>query len=135
MRIRRACPEDYETLKGWDHHISAENLRKTIEDGFVFLAETQEGFAGWLRYNLFWDSIPFLNMLYVREEYRGQGIGRALTAAWEAEMKRQGYYDLMTSTVACEDAQHFYYSLGYESVGGFFPPEESYELILRKHLI
>lgn len=41
---------------------------------------------------------------------------------------------MLTSTAACEDAQHFYYSLGYETVGGFFPPEESYELILKKHL-
>lgn len=133
IRIRRACPGDLEILKSWDPHISEENLRKSIENGFVFLGEDQGKFAGWLRYNLFWDSIPFLNMLFVLEAYRGQGLGKALMAFWEQEMKDQGFRDGMTSTAAGEDAQHFYYGLGYETVGGFFPPRESYELILVKH--
>lgn len=38
---------------------------------------------------------------------------------WENEMKQQGYETLMTSTRADEYAQHFYFKLGYEVVGGF----------------
>lgn len=134
IQIRRAESVDLETLKAWDRHITQAQLQKAVEDGYVFLAEDAGRFAGWLRYNLFWDSIPFLNMLFVLEEYRGQGVGKALMAFWEAEMVCHGFPDVLTSTVACEDAQHFYYKLDYETVGGFFPPEESYELILKKHL-
>ena len=36
---------------------------------------------GWLRWNLFWDEIPFMNMLYVLEHSRGVGLGRALVEA------------------------------------------------------
>lgn len=135
IRIRRAEGADLNGLAAWDRHITRARLGKTIEDGRVFLAEQEGTFAGWLRYNLFWDSLPFLNMLYVPEEYRGQDVGKALMAFWEEEMVQQGFRDVLTSTAACEDAQHFYYSLGYESVGGFFPPEEGYELILKKHLL
>lgn len=135
IRVRRAGNDDFETLQMWDRHVSGENLNKAIENGGVFLAESGGIFLGWLRYGLFWDSIPFLNMLYVLEEYRGQGAGKALMTFWEAEMGDHGFRDVLTSTAACEDAQHFYYSLGYETVGGFFPPEEGYELILKKHLI
>ncbi len=133
-RIRRAQSADLDSLATWDRHITRKQLQKAIEDGCVFLAEQEGGFAGWLRYNLFWGSLPFLNMLYVLEEYRGQGIGKALMVFWEKEMAGQNFRDVLTSTAACEDAQHFYYGLGYETVGGFFPPEESYELILRKTL-
>ena len=35
-------------------------------------------FIGWLRFNLFWDNIPFLNMLYFLEEYRRKGYGKQL---------------------------------------------------------
>lgn len=133
--IRRACLEDLEILKAWDRHISEESLKKSIENGFVYLVEADGTFTGWLRYNLFWDSIPFLNMLFVLEEYRGQGFGKALMTQWEQETRDQGFRDVMTSTSACEDAQCFYRKLGYETVGGFFPPQESYELILTKHFI
>lgn len=125
---------DFETLRAWDRHIPEENLRKALENGSVLVARMEGQLAGWLRYNLFWDSIPFLNLLYVREEYRGQGIGRALMAHWEAQMEGLGHRHVLTSTVACEQAQHFYYALGYEAAGGFFPPEEGYELILKKRL-
>lgn len=133
--VRRAEVADLEALTQWDHHITQAQLKKAIEDGCVFLAEQEERLAGWLRYSLFWDSIPFLDMLFVLEGSRRQGIGRALMGFWEAEMAGLGFRDVLTSTAACEDAQHFYYLLGYETVGGFFPPEEGYELILKKHLL
>lgn len=31
---------------------------------------------GWLRYSYFWDNIPFMNMLYINENYRNKGIGK-----------------------------------------------------------
>lgn len=135
IRIRNAEKADLDTLAAWDKHVTRAQLEKAIRDGCVLLAQQEGSFAGWLRYNLFWDSIPFLNMLFVVEKYRGQGVGKTLMAHWENTMASRGYRDVLTSTAACENAQHFYYSLGYESVGGFFPPEEGYELILKKHLL
>lgn len=134
IQIRRAGPADWETLKEWDRHIPAENLKKSLENGFVLIAEENGVLAGWLRYNLFWDSIPFLNLLLVVGRFRGRGVGRGLTEAWEKEMAKRNYAAVMTSTAADEYAQHFYDRLGYRTVGGFFPPEEGYELLLEKRL-
>ena len=44
--------------------------------GYVLLE--QEYIIGVLRYNLFWDAIPFCTHLYIEESYRGKGCGKAL---------------------------------------------------------
>ena len=98
------------------------------------MAEEGEALAGWLRWNLFWDNSPFLNLLFVLEARRGGGLGRALAEHWEERMREAGYGAVMTSTQAGECAQHFYAKLGYEAVGGFLPPGEGYELMFCKKL-
>ena len=102
------------------------------EQGRVLAAWDGQVLAGWLRYGWFWDNIPFLNLLFVQKEYRGQGWGKRLLRRWEEEMKQQGFSVLLTSTQAREQSQHFYRHLGYRDVGGFLLPPEPYELILAK---
>lgn len=134
MDIRTAKPDDLPTLAQHDRHISPRELETSIRLGRVYIAEEQGELLGWLRYNLFWDNTPFMNLLYVLDGYRGKGLGRALTERWEAQMKRAGYETVMTSTQSSERAQHFYTRLGYAAVGGFLPPGEGYELIFSKKL-
>lgn len=134
MNIRTAKLDDISRLAQHDRHISAQELERSVRLGRVYVAQAQDEFAGWLRYNLFWDNTPFMNLLYVLEDYRGKGFGRALAEHWEAQMKLAGYQAVMTSTQSNEYAQHFYERLGYAAVGGFLPPGEPYELILAKKL-
>jgi ribosomal protein S18 acetylase RimI-like enzyme len=87
---------------------------------------------GWLRYNLFWDNIPFMNMICLIEEYRRIGIGTKLMKYWEDEMKQNGYKNVLTSTQSNEEAQHFYRKIGYTEIGGFKYFNEPYEIIFQK---
>ena len=91
-------------------------------------------FVGWLRWNLFWDEIPFMNMLYFLEEYRGKGYGTQMVKFWESEMVKLGYDKVMTSSQANEFAQHFYRKLGYQDAGSFFPFCNDLEIIFTKEL-
>lgn len=134
LKIRLAEECDFEILSRNDKHVSAEMLKKKISDKNILIAEKNGEFAGWLRYNLFWDEMPFMNMLFVIEKFRGTGIGRELVRNWEKMMSEQGYKFLLTSTQADEYAQHFYRKLGYSDLGGFFPFGEEYEIILGKRL-
>ncbi len=91
--------------------------------------------VGWLRFNYFWDTIPFMNMLFVLAPHRGQSIGTRLVTFWEAEMLSLGYHAVLTSTQADETAQHFYRKIGYIDVGEFLlPSEPNEELLLHKSL-
>lgn len=134
LKIRLAEECDFEILSRNDKHVSAEMLKKKISDKNILIAEKNGEFAGWLRYNLFWDEMPFMNMLFVIEKFRGTGIGRELVRSWEKMMSEQGYKFLLTSTQADEYAQHFYRKLGYSDLGGFLPFGEEYEIILGKRL-
>ena len=134
VKIRFAEESDLEILTRNDKHISAEILKRKISDKNILIAEMDEKFAGWLRYNLFWDEIPFMNMLFVFEKFRGIGIGGKLVREWEKFMSEQGHKTLLTSTQANEYAQHFYRKLGYKDLGGFTPFGEEYEIILGKQM-
>ena len=119
MTIRVATQNDLPRLADYDLHIARQELKNQISLGRVAVAEDGETFLGWMRWNLFWDNTPFLNMLYLLEAYRSKGYGKAMMAWWEAEMQSQGFDTLMTSTASDEYAQHFYRKLGYRDCGGF----------------
>lgn len=131
--IRIATEKDISFLSEHDKHIEIEALRDSIFHQRILVAENETGIIGWLRYNLFWDNTPFVNMLFVLEKFRGQGYGKMLMQHFEKQMLGSGYTTVMTSTLVNEDAIHFYLKLGYEVVGGFHPSAEEYEIVLKKN--
>lgn len=89
--IRYADDNDFESLTKYDTHISEHDLKNSIASRSVLASYENGALVGWLRFNLFWDSIPFMNMLYVLSEHRGKGHGSALVDFWEREMLESGY--------------------------------------------
>lgn len=134
MNIRKAEEKDIKILSEKDMHICETELQNLIHLKRIYISEQEHQFMGWLRYGLFWDNTPFMNMLYLLEDFRGKGYGKALVNYWEMEMKQSGYDVVMTSTVSDEYAQHFYHKLGYKTVGGFTPHDSPYEILLEKEL-
>lgn len=121
MKIRRAKMTDFDILRRYNKHIEEAELAAVISLERIYIIEAENSFAGWLRYGLFWDNTPFMNMLYLLEEYRSRGLGSALVSHWERELLARGFSTVMTSTASDEYAQHFYHKLGYRAVGGFTP--------------
>lgn len=134
MDIRNAVMADYPFLEAHDPHISPQELRSSVAQGRVLLCALEGGPAGWLRWNLFWDNTPFMNMLYLLEENRGNGYGGQLVACWENQMRRAGFRLVMTSTRSDERAQHFYRRLGYADSGSLLLPGEPLEILFTKQL-
>ncbi len=132
--IRPAQLTDLPFLAEHDRHVTPAELDRCIRQERILLIEKDGAPVGWLRWNLFWDNTPFMNLLYLLDGHRLQGHGRALVHAWEAQMQTSGHRILLTSTAADEPAQHFYRHLGYRDIGGFLQAGESYELILEKRL-
>src|SRR5215510_12889357 len=135
MKIRAATQHDIEWLSAQDpHNISRSMLERKISANEILLAEEDGTQAGLLRFGLFWDSIPFMNQLWVEPNRRGAGIGRQLVGFWEERMRTLGFSQVLTSTLADEQAQHFYRKLGYIDTGALILPGESLEIIFRKSL-
>ena len=134
MIIRYAENADYLWLKEHEKHISEKILKTKIESNEIYVVEENKELIGWLRYNLFWDNVPFMNMLYFLEKYRRNGMGRKLVNHWENEMKEKGYKNVLTSTQSNEEGQHFYRKTGYTEIGGLKYLDEPFEIIFYKKL-
>lgn len=134
MKISKAVISDIEILLENDKYIVKSELENLINLSRVYIIEENKEFIGWLRYNLFWDKIPFMNMLYILEKHRKKGYGRKLVLYWEENMKELGHKLVMASTVSREYSQHFYNKLGYMAIGGFTLLDEPYEIIMEKVL-
>ncbi len=133
MIIELAQSKDKQNITQLDSHIDPERLEECIRNGQVYVLkikndgqnhELNDSVVGVLRYSLFWQSIPFVDLLYIDETYRGKGFGTEMMGAWEQAMKVLGYKYVMTSTQSDEDAWRFYEKLEYIKVGGFLPPEQ-----------
>lgn len=121
-----------------DKHLPESEFENKVETKRGYVLLEKEIPVGLLRYNLFWDSIPFCTMLFVDEKFQKRGYGKMLMEHWEEDMKKQGYGMLLVSTQVDEDAQHFYRKLGYRDCGGLIitVPEfaQPMELFMEKKL-
>ncbi|HEX2944364.1 MAG TPA: GNAT family N-acetyltransferase [Clostridia bacterium] len=121
-----------------DSYISENEFLLKIRDKRGYIIKDDDKPIGVMRYNLFWDLIPFLNLIYFEEEYRCKGYGTIAMRYWEDEMRQQGFKIAMTSTMVEETSQHFYRKLGYKDCGCLIkeiPPfVETMEMFMNKAL-
>ncbi|MCG0050745.1 Histone acetyltransferase HPA2 and related acetyltransferase (plasmid) [Priestia megaterium] len=133
MKIEFATESDYEYIANRDKHLLKGLLLTKINEKEIYILRNQDDMnIGWMRYGYFWDNTPFMNMIWIDEEYRNNGVGKQVVIFWENEMKKMGCKMVMTSTLANEDAQHFYRKLGYKDSGCLLIKNEPLEIILTK---
>ena len=130
MEIRLAVAKDKKKILKYDSHIHHNKVGECIYNGLVDVLCDDDKIVGVLRYNLFWQSIPFLDLLFIDEAYRGQGWGKKMMEDWEDTMKAMGYPYVMLSTQEDETAKYFYEKLGYRRIGAFLPPEQEADEIM-----
>lgn len=125
--IRYVTAADKEFWFSLDRHLPESEFENKVrtKSGYVIAADGIP--AGLLRYNLFWDTVPFCTLLYIESDSRGKGLGSLLMKRWEKDMKSLGYGLLLTSSQADETAQHFYRKLGYKDCGGLVINIPGYE--------
>ena len=133
--VRYASMGDLEYLHSKDPGISVEDVHRMIDDRRFLVAEDNGTLVGCLRYGMFWDKIPFMNLLWVEDGFRGNGFGSALVRKWEKDVATAGSAMVMTSSQENERGQHFYRKLGYSDCGEFtLPGEPSAELLFFKEM-
>lgn len=89
MAIGFALPEDLDYLVEKDH-IDGDMIGEKIARQEFIVARQDDRRVGFLRYNYFWDDVPFMNLLWVRGDLRSRGFGTQLISFWEEEMRKLG---------------------------------------------
>jgi ribosomal protein S18 acetylase RimI-like enzyme len=130
MQIRIANEQDQAQLLKYDRHIQPDRLFQCIRDGLAYALWDGNQIVGILRYSLFWQTIPFLDLVFIDENYRGQGWGSRMMAHWEESMQQAGYCHVMLSTQEDESAKFFYEKIGYHRIGAFLPPDQEADEIM-----
>lgn len=132
VQIRYAENKDYNFILKIDSSITEQKWKCWTDHKQAVLTFMNGEFAGWLQYSFFMEKIPFVNMLYVFEEYQNNCLGTGLMKFWEFEMVERGYTQLMLSTEKTNTAQDFYKKLGFSELGSFDYFGEHTELMLGK---
>lgn len=117
LEIRNAEQKDKECWFSFDPHITEEEFDCKVTNRTGYVIRNNGEPIGVFRYNMFWDSIPFVTLIYLKKEERENGIGKEVMSFWENEMKAKGHKVVMTSTQVDETAQHFYRKIGYKDCG------------------
>jgi len=132
VTTRVASASDLPFLEEADSHVTADRLADLVSAGRVMVVEVDGVVVGFLRWGLFWDQVPFMNLLWVLPDRRNQGLGTALVNAWEKFQLAAGHDLVFTSTMSDERSQHLYRRIGYVDCGVLLltptsPPNSSSE--------
>jgi len=73
--IKEAEISEYLWLKEHDDDIDHEIIKTKIDRKEVLVVQENNKIIGWLRFNYFWDNIPFITHLWLINGYRQKGIG------------------------------------------------------------
>ncbi len=135
INICYASDKDINYIVKTDSHLKTVEIKEKVRRKEIIIVRNEKGAPiGLLRFNLFWDEIPFMNLIIINSRYRRKGIGKKLVEFWEKEMRNKGYKKTMTSTLSNEQAQHFYRKLGYRDAGSLLLDKEPSEIIFVKDI-
>jgi GNAT superfamily N-acetyltransferase len=90
-------------------------------DGRLLLAEKEGQIAGCAALHKLAEDICEMKRLYLRPQFRGQGLGRVLAQRIIAEARQIGYLRMRLDTVepVMKDAVGMYYKLGFKSIAPY----------------
>ena len=136
MEIKVMTDRDREFVMSIDKHVDDTGYANRVytKSGYVIWEKDQR--IGIIVHCILWDNLPFMNLIYIKEEHRKKGFGKQAILHWEEEMRQQGYKMTLLSTQVNEESQHLYRKLGYVDCGGLVfhdtPFDQPMEMFFRK---
>ena len=112
-------------------------MQEKIQRKLVLLAFLNEDCVGYLRWDWFWNRLPYLCLIKVKESNRGKGESTELLSFWEEHLIEQNFeYCLSSSQENEPSAVKWHLSKGFNEIGRLetLNKDGSVEIFLRKEL-
>lgn len=132
--LRPAEDTDFAFISGFSSDLQDDRLRAQIRDGRLRIIESTEGPVGFIKFYVLWEVLPFIEVIIIRDDCRGRGIGKAAVRDWEQEMCARSFRRAIISTQADETAQHFWRRIGYHDCGSLTLPGRPAELFMYRDI-
>jgi len=132
--VRLATTADIGQVRSHETGLAAEVIEAKIVNGEVIVCDDAGQITGILRFQWFWDYLPFINYLWIEEGFRREGRATAMIQKLEQLTRGKNYERILVSTQSNERAQDFYRAVGFEDAGGFTMRGQPFELIMIKYL-
>jgi len=119
IEVRFANQVDLDGCIALDHPtMSAEVIKRKIEQREIIVAEKAGRLVGYLRIEYLWSIVPYIALIWVVEDQRREGIGRAMLRYLENVLREQGHTALYSSSQANEpEPQAWHRHVGFEECG------------------
>ena len=110
-------------FQGFDKELAALPGDYAPPDGRLLLAEFEAQLAGCVALHKLEGTICEMKRLYLRQQFRGKGLGRALAETVIAEARAIGYKHMRLDTVEpiMKDAVAMYRRLGFKEIAPYRP--------------
>ena len=117
--VRLGGPQDLAWCSGVvDRDVSPELVKRKLDYGEILVVELRGMRVGYLRLEYLWSKLPYISLIRVNEEVRGQGIGTKMLGFLESMLREIGQEFLMSSSQTDEPrAQAWHRKNGFEECG------------------
>jgi len=119
IKVRFANQTDLDGCIALDHPtMPVEVIKRKVEQREIIVAERAGRLVGYLRFEYLWSVVPYIALIWVVEDQRQQGIGRAMLHYLENVLLEQGHTVLYSSSQANEpEPQAWHRHVGFKECG------------------
>ena len=116
--VRFAGSDDLAWCSNQDESVDQDVLERKIPWKELLIAEMAGKRVGYLRLEYLWSKIPYIGLVKVNQEQRGQGVGRAMLRFLEAFLRENKFRVLMSSSQVNEPrAQEWHRKMEFQESG------------------
>lgn len=124
IKIRTATPSDIGDVLRINEFFSnayshrEEFFREGLTAGRIIVADQNGTVVGYLIYEVLWGNTPFLALVKVAPESRGQGVGKKLLGALEEKLQKENFAALVSSSEEVNQSGNEYHQkMGFKNIG------------------
>jgi GNAT superfamily N-acetyltransferase len=115
--VRIAAPGDLDFLNQ-KSGLPRERLQQKIQRDEILILSVDDEPVGHLWFAFLWSEIPFIDLIYIKEDYQKRGLSRVLLGYLETYLQAHGFDVLYSSSQMDEpEPQAWHRHLGFKECG------------------